>query len=236
MSRRFEHRGEDVSRPLNLSDGLFAIVLTLLVLDLRVPADPGSGLLPALVDLWPRLFSFLLTFLVTGHYWLAHHWDFEHIVGYDRGLLRLNLMFLLTLSLLPFSTALLGDGGPVARIVYALNMVLAGVALTAVWGYSVSHGLADPMITPMFRRYVTARHLVSPAVFLASMPVALVAPSVVRYVPIVIPLILQLIDRRRGPRPRDLDSRQDRLWLVLGYLPLVVFAAFSVWLVAAYRR
>ena len=58
MSRRFEHRGEDITRPLNLSDGLFAIVLTLLVLDVRLPGSARGDLLAALADLWPRLLVF----------------------------------------------------------------------------------------------------------------------------------------------------------------------------------
>ena len=98
-------------RLLALSDGLFATVLTLLVLDLRVPEvlnSAGGTIQDFISRTGPRLFSYLLTFLVSGNYWLTHHRDFDHIDGYDRGLLGYNLVFLLFIGLLPFSTASIG--------------------------------------------------------------------------------------------------------------------------------
>ena len=236
MSRRFEHRGEDVTRALNLSDGLFAIVLTLLVLDLRLPESARVDVLAALGDLWPRVLSYLITFLVAGQYWAAHHWDFEHIVRYDRRLLWLNLMFLLSVSLLPFSTSLLGEVASGGWNVYAVNMLLVGLTLTAVWGYAVSRDLADPMLTPVFRRYVMLRHLVTPSVFLVSMAVAALAPAVAYCVPVLIPVVLTLVDRRGGVPVRERESPRERLWLLLGFLPVVVFVVWSAWLFGFGRR
>jgi uncharacterized membrane protein len=235
LARRFEHSGEDISRALSLSDGLFAIVLTLLVLDVRLPDAAGGDLLPALADLWPRLLSYLITFLVAGQYWMAHHWDFEHIVRYDRHLLWLNLMFLLSVSVLPFSTALLGTFAA-SWNVYAVNMLLAGLTLTGVWGYATSHQLADPMVTPVLRDYVVLRHLVTPGVFLLSMPVALLAPGLAMYVTVLIPVLLAIVDRRLGTPRGAPESGRDRLWRLVGYLPVLAFVAWSAWLLGVYRR
>ncbi len=85
-------------------------MLTLLVLDLRIPeAFSVSHGKPRDLIIWigPRLFGYLLTFVVSGTYWLSHHRNFDHIDGYDRGLLGYNLLFLLFVGLLPFSTAAL---------------------------------------------------------------------------------------------------------------------------------
>jgi uncharacterized membrane protein len=83
-----------MTRVLGLSDGLFAIVLTLLVLDLQPEgARAGPSLsYDDLVALWPRLFAFFLTFLVGGSFWVDHHEDMEQLVDRDRSLLWLNLM------------------------------------------------------------------------------------------------------------------------------------------------
>ena len=91
-------------RLIALSDGLFATVLTILVLDLKLDLAPNAistDIFHSLVALWPHMFSYFLTFLVTGLYWLGHHRIFDHIVRYDRRLLWYNLMFLLIEFLTP---------------------------------------------------------------------------------------------------------------------------------------
>jgi uncharacterized membrane protein len=95
-------------RLVGLTDGLFATVLTLLVLDLRIPEAITSGngdVHTFLKWLGPHLFSYLLTFLVAGTYWFAHHRDCDLIMQSGRRLLGYNLLFLLFIGLLPFSTA-----------------------------------------------------------------------------------------------------------------------------------
>ncbi len=127
------------ARLLALSDGLFATVLTLLVLDLKIPeALSGQGQSPSdfLRSVGPHLFAYLLTFFVAGTYWLAHHRDFDLIVDYDRGLLGYNLLFLLFVGLFPFSTAAISSFSLSATryafywAVYGANIFLAGIMLT----------------------------------------------------------------------------------------------------------
>src|SRR5512140_498479 len=141
-------RGKEPLRLLALSDGLFATVLTVLVLDLRIPdtLTVNTGNMAEYVKwLGPHLFSYLLTFLVTGTYWLAHHRDFDLIDQYDRGLLAYNLLFLLFIGLFPFSTASVSlpnfrsNSFAFYWAIYASNIILAGIMLTLTWNYAVSH-------------------------------------------------------------------------------------------------
>ncbi len=97
--------GREPLRGTNLSDGVFATVLTLLVLDLRIPETLGTGngnVIAIIESVGPHLFSYLLTFFFAGTYWLAHHRDFDFINQYDRHLLAYNLLFLLFVGLFPF--------------------------------------------------------------------------------------------------------------------------------------
>ena len=101
----------DIERVAFFSDGVFAIAITLLVLEIRLPEPkPGShsSLSSALlVELWPDFYSFLISFWFVGTLWIAHHRVFRYIRDYDRGLLLVNLFFLMWIVLLPFSATLL---------------------------------------------------------------------------------------------------------------------------------
>jgi uncharacterized membrane protein len=221
---------EDPIRLLALSDGLFAIVLTLLVLDLR-PPDTGAPLTYAdLVSLWPKLFSFLLTFLVGGSYWMAHHADFDCIVGHDRSLLWLNLMFLLSVSLLPFTTAIIGDhSNTIGWVLYAIDMIAIGLGLAAVWGYANQAGMMRTTVSASYRRVASYRHFVIPIVFLISIPVAFFTKDAV-YVPLLIPVAFRVFTRLFGDAQGLARQPVRGPWVALGYLPLAAFAAWSVWL------
>ena len=123
--------GNDLTRLLALSDGFFATVMTILVLDLKLPdlSQLGSqgGTRRVLDELAIRLFSYVLTFVVAGVYWMSHHSDFGYIERYNRRLLWYNLMFLLFVGLLPFSTAGLGnDLTAFSWSIYALNIMAIG--------------------------------------------------------------------------------------------------------------
>jgi uncharacterized membrane protein len=117
------------------SDGVFAIVITLLILDIRVPDVEYSQLLASLVAVLPRIFAYVISFGVIGVYWLAHHQSLQ-LVGKLNGLLIwLNLVYLLAVSFMPFPTALLGRYPlqPIPIVIYGLNLIVAntiGVILT----------------------------------------------------------------------------------------------------------
>src|SRR5919197_2493902 len=99
----------DVERIAFFSDAVFAIAMTLLVVQLSVPTGPAGELGHTLRARGSKFFAFGLSFLVIGQYWLAHHRVFRHIRRYDLGLLWLNLLWLLAIAFLPFPTAVLGN-------------------------------------------------------------------------------------------------------------------------------
>ena len=122
------------------SDGVIAIAITLLVLEISVPdATPGK-LLDALGDQWPSYAAFVLSFVVIGIMWVSHHSMFERIANVDRRLLFLNLLLLLGIAFLPFPTALLaaylkqgGENSHLAAAVYSATMAVIGVFFLLMW-------------------------------------------------------------------------------------------------------
>ncbi len=134
--------GRDRDRIVNFSDGVFAIAITLLVLDIRVPDIPENmvaGELPAaLLALWPKYLGYVLSFVVISTFWTIHHSIFRPIRAYDRGLLYLNFLFLMFVAFVPFPTSLLGEYGdrrlPVA--IYAGTLAIGRLLLTAIHWYS----------------------------------------------------------------------------------------------------
>src|SRR6185503_20255623 len=109
------------ARLLALSDGVIAVAITLLVLDIRLPEGFGeftdAQLWAALVALWPRILAYLLSFYVIANFWFSHRAKFNHIVKTDGRLMWINMLFLLTIGLLPFTTNLIAEsGGTIATI------------------------------------------------------------------------------------------------------------------------
>jgi uncharacterized membrane protein len=96
-----------------LSDGIFAIVMTLLILELHVPKLPATAanveVTAALFDLWPKFVSYLVAFISLGVFWIAHHIMYHAVRRADRTLLWLNIVFFMFVSVMPFSTSLLNS-------------------------------------------------------------------------------------------------------------------------------
>src|SRR5262245_53378104 len=112
------------------SDGVFAIVITLLILDIRVPDVDYSQLFVSLVALRPRIFAYVISFGVIGVYWLAHHQSLQLIGRLNGFLIWLNFAYLLAVSFMPFPTALLGryPMQPIPIVIYGLNLIVANTA------------------------------------------------------------------------------------------------------------
>jgi uncharacterized membrane protein len=153
------------------SDGVFAIAITLLVLEIRVPEDT-SHLLRELLDLWSSYLAYVISFLLIGLVWANHHVMFEHIRRSDRALLFLNTLLLMNVAFLPFTTAVLaaalrnGQGLRVAVVVYGLALVVGGVFFNAIWEYARhEHQLLGESIDPTGARAVSRRFLLGPALY-----------------------------------------------------------------------
>lgn len=200
--------GEGTDRIEALTDGVLAIVLTLLVLQFEVPDVPAAALPGAVADQETLLVSYLLSFGIVGLYWTIHHNLFRTIVGHDRFLLWLNLLFLLSISFLPYPTELVGTYGTrFAWTVYAVTLALVGASLTAVWAYAARAGFAVDWIDDRIARLITIRGLISPAVFALSIAVAAVNLTLAYAVPALI-LPLQAVWVRYYRRAMaDVDRR-----------------------------
>ena len=125
-----------------LSDGIFAVSMTLLVLDLRVPAAEAihseSDLWQALVVLSPRILIFLMSVMTNGIFWVGQQTQLNHVARADRNLAWIHIAFLCAVSLTPFTTSLLAEfiHYRIALLVYWINIVLLGSALYWSWSYA----------------------------------------------------------------------------------------------------
>jgi uncharacterized membrane protein len=162
--------GQSVERIAALSDGFFAVAMTLLVLDLRVPAAEAvhseHDLWHALVALSPRLVVFLMSVMTNGIFWVGQQTQLNHFARADRNLAWIHIAFLCAVSLTPFSTSLLAEfiHYRTALLIYWSNILLLGLTLYWSWSYATRHHLiaddAPPEIhTAVVRRIVIAQTL-----------------------------------------------------------------------------
>lgn len=142
-----------------LADGIFAIVLTLLIFNLQAPAAAASeaDLQRQLWALWPAFVSHVISFAILGVFWFGHHMEFHYIRRADRVLLWLNLLHLLAMALIPFSASLLGRNGRyrTAAVIYGLNLFAGSLSRYWHWSYAThGHRLVDPAMRPSLIRRV----------------------------------------------------------------------------------
>jgi uncharacterized membrane protein len=172
------------SRIAALADGIFAVAMTLLVLDLKLPESAKTAtdaeVWRQLVDLKGLFLIYALSFLVLGTYWVGHHHQFHFVRRVNRGLLWLNLLFLLFITLVPFSTNLLADRShlhlPV--VVYGLNLLLLSVMFLWHLRYLTRHPeLAHDGLTPARAAEVRRRSALVVFVAAASIVVSFYKPS-----------------------------------------------------------
>ena len=174
-----EHSQDNPNERLELfTDAVIAITITLLVLEIQLPEGAGEmndrELWAALLGLRERFLAYLISFAVIGVYWLNHHGKFSRIVGSSRPLLLINLLFLLFIGLVPFTTALIAEnGGATSTIIYASGMVCCGLPLMWMWIHADRTGLIDPLVDQSERQKLMRSTLLSSVVFVLSLPIAL---------------------------------------------------------------
>ena len=143
----------DTGRLTAFSDAVFAITITLLVLEIRPPSD-YSNLLHDLAALWPSYLAYAVTFLFIGQVWANHHVMFDHIRAADRVVLLLNTLLLMVVAFLPFATSILagamrsGQSQRTAVVFYAIAFDLTALSFNAVWRYASRHGLLSDTLDP----------------------------------------------------------------------------------------
>jgi TMEM175 potassium channel family protein len=165
------------------SDGVFAIAITLLIIEVRVPHAKAGQLGTDLANQWPSYAAYVVSFAIIGIIWVNHHDIFERIITVDRPLLFLNLLLLLTVAFLPFPTALLGDyiregdNAHVAAAIYGANMTLIGLTFIAMWTYLVRvPSLLTPGLGAEGARRARRAAIVGPVLYGLTIPLAFVSP------------------------------------------------------------
>lgn len=163
------------SRMEAFSDGVFAIAITILVLELAVPAGSEEDLLQAILDQWPSYIAYVVSFATIGAVWLKHTVVTDLMAHTDQAFMRLNLGLLMVVSFVPFPTKLVGEhiqSGPeperVAVMFYGIVLMLMSILISVMWRYAVRTSLVDPeiadddvraatkMLTPTIGFYVVA--------------------------------------------------------------------------------
>jgi uncharacterized membrane protein len=144
-----------------LSDGIFAVALTLLILDIKPPETDAAHLARTLVTTIPSFGIFALSFAIVSYHWVVHHLIFRLLKAVNRWLIWLNLVFLFTIVVLPFSAAVLGryPSAPPALVLYGTNIAFCSAALTLVWWYMLGANLTTNML-PALQHYISICFLI----------------------------------------------------------------------------
>ena len=159
--------GQSLERLAALSDGVFAVAMTLLALDLRAPAveliHTGQDLRAALFGLAPRVLMFVVGFLTLGIFWVGQQTQLNHLAKSTRGLSWIHLGFLLAVCLTPFSTTLVAQfvSYRIAVLVYWLNILALGAALYVSWICAEGSKLVKPDVPPHFAAAIKKRIVVA---------------------------------------------------------------------------
>lgn len=201
-----------------LSDGLFAIVFTLLVLEITVPriaSEHVAAELPsALAEELPTIAGYVMSFIVIGIYWVGQHNMFMHIKRHDRVLLWLNLIFLLCVGFMPFPVGLIVEYGQeqLAVIIYAAVLVAAGLSLDLIWWYATTNRrLVHERMENSFVSFVHRRVLLAPALYLAAIGLSFVDVTLAKAVFVVVALAYVLpnpLDRYHHKQVREQAPEQ----------------------------
>lgn len=174
------------------SDGVFAIAITLLVLEVKVPEHLTGGLISAMPEVLPKFLAHVISFAVLGIYWVGHHNMFLHIRRHDRWLLWMNVLFLLFVASMPFAAALIihYPDDQLALVFYALMLIGAGLTLNVTWRYATKHRRLVPAeLDADLIAFVNRRQLMAPMVYVFAVLVSFLSLNVAKLLFILVPLL-----------------------------------------------
>jgi uncharacterized membrane protein len=197
------------SRIEMLTDGIFAIVMTLLVLEIAVPqlthSEATTGeLLRQLIELWPVIYSYALSFIILGFFWIGHHDQFYYIKRANRIFAWITIFYLMFIAFIPFSTALLGEytDQQISVVIYGINIAVAGFWARVQWWYaSKDHRLTDPDLEPTFVKIMSRRGTIGIVIYLIA--------AALSFVSIIASLVLFIVI----PIYYLVPARTDKPWL-----------------------
>jgi uncharacterized membrane protein len=178
--KRYARGSEEFTRVLSFSDGMFAIAMTLLVVGITVPVlqqgDSVDELADAINDLTGNIVSFVISFLVIGRYWVAHHDFVSRLKALDPGLVWNNLLYLMFVAFLPFPTALLGNyfENPLAVAIYAVCVAAISGMEVVLYRHAHRNDLMQPKLPEEVYRWGAFMSLAPVFLFIASIPIAFI--------------------------------------------------------------
>ena len=189
-----------------LSDGIFAFAMTLLVIGLSVPDKSTIELSNAyafqtLLDLRYNFMHYALAFLILGAFWLSQHMQFHSVRTPDKIFTWINLLTLMFVALLPFSTQFSGTftGVPLGAMTFELNLLLIGIGMSLQWWYATKdHRLIDPALKPKYIRKVRFRNLVVPAVSIVGIILALAGNTWSSAIYMTLPIVFYGVEHTFG--------------------------------------
>ena len=186
-----------------LTDGVFAIAMTLLVLNLALP-EVGKGLTHAdLLNLLSeqriKFFNYALSFMLLAIFWVRHHRQSHFIKRTDSKYLWMSIFFLMFVALIPFSASLVSDydNEPLAQVFFGSNILVLGMLLVSSWIYATNHHrLVDRDIEPHEIALVKKRGMVTAFFCVLAMGLSFINPKISPYIYILIPFFQAVIQRR----------------------------------------
>jgi len=192
-----------LERLILFSDAVFAIAITLLVIEIKIPEIhetpvTDNAVLHKLAELIPKFIGFLVSFILIGQYWIVHHRMFSFVINFTDRLIWLNILFLFAIALMPFSTGFYSEyvlrGVVTPVIFYTGNIALLGLANFLMWRYlSNQKNKLTENLTPALAKYFSLRALTVPIIFVIFSFVYLYNPTIAFFIPMLIPFIMRLI-------------------------------------------
>ncbi len=208
-----EQRNASAGRLLAFTDGVFAIIITILVLELKVPdLTSGQSLRESLVEMRPTFMAFIISFLLVGMYWVGHRSSFAQVRYIDRNTIWLNLLFLLPVALVPFVSAVLGEyeSEPTALHLYGLVLITATLLRLALDSYIYRHpGLLWQQSSGRVRRVAITAGAAPLVVYVVAMVVAMWVPWLSLLLYLSIPLLYFILVTFLKADPRTTVAAED---------------------------
>lgn len=215
MNNTEENSALSFERILFFSDAVFAIVITLLVLEIKVPhvaETSGAALRTELIHLIPKFTGFICSFFIIGLLWFEHHRIFKYINNYNTGLIWRNLVFLLFITFIPFPTALFSEyaWSGTAFLIYTSIFGLAALAKLWIWSYALKSGLVSADLDKLQASKISRRSLAVPLGCIVCMIFGLIFPIYFAFLGFpFIPLFAYLLDPTKKAKIEPPDEIQN---------------------------
>ena len=215
-------RESRLERLIFLSDGVYAIALTLLAVELVLPESAvelqGPDLLKSLLESWPKVLAFLTSFTVIANFWVGHNVLFQHVRRVDGGLMWLALLQLLCVAFIPFPTSVIGShiSDPVAQQFYFATLLVTGLVMVALWWYMTSrHRLLEQDLSPRFVRRTHVISAILPMILVVLMVLVavgigrLINPLLLFALATLCFIVLGVLEwREEGDEPEDAEGQE----------------------------